>query len=255
MTEQINNFIQQFNSTYGMWIDLGLGILLAIILCCVAVKVSHRKVYIGIVLICFTLLIAAVFFKFYMVALVVGFVMTLFFTWFAYNYSSNFKKLFKKIHKAKKINQLGAEDREKLLDTIEDAVLDLSTSKTGAILTFETSESLQDLCNNGVLVEAPVTAELIKTIFYVGTPLHDGACIIRGNNIEAAAVFYTPSIKAMKGKYGARHRAAIGFSEVHEAVTVVVSEETGKISFAISGELIPASHDTFRKRLETYLDF
>lgn len=247
--------VDEFKSGLGVYIDLALGILLAIILCCVAVKVSHRKVYIGVVLTTFALIFVSVFFKFYITAIAIGLVMILFFTWFAYNYSSNLKKIFKKMHKAKKINQLGGEEKEKLLDTIESAVLDLSTTKTGAIITFETSESLVELCNNGVTVEAPVTAELLKTIFYVGTPLHDGACIIRGNNIEAAAVFYTPSIKAMKGKYGARHRAAIGFSEQHEAVTVVVSEETGKISFAISGDLIPVSHDTFRKRLEAYLDF
>ena len=93
MMELINNF----KDVYGLWIDLGIGVILTIILCCTAVKVSHRKVYIGIILTSFIIVFASIFFKFYITAITVGFVMVLFFTWFANNYSNNLKKIFKKI--------------------------------------------------------------------------------------------------------------------------------------------------------------
>ena len=87
--------------------------------------------------------------------------------------------------------------------------------------------------------------ELLTTIFYDGTTLHDGAVIIRGNTIIAASVYYIPTVKAMNGKYGARHRASLGISEVCDAVTVVVSEETGRISLAIDGELQAVTRENF----------
>lgn len=75
------------------------------------------------------------------------------------------------------------------------------------------------------------------TIFYPGTRLHDGAVVIRGNKIVAASVYYSPTTKPLIGKYGSRHRASIGISEICDAVTIVVSEETGRISIAYNGEI------------------
>jgi diadenylate cyclase len=104
-------------------------------------------------------------------------------------------------------------------------------------MTFEKNMSLENFTKSGTPVNAPVTQELLLTIFYPGTRLHDGAVIIKGDVIKAASVYYTPTTKPLTGKYGSRHRAAIGISEVCDAVTVVVSEETGTISFASGGEL------------------
>ena len=95
----------------------------------------------------------------------------------------------------------------------------------------------------------PVKCEVLNSIFYEGTPLHDGALIIRGAMIEAAHVFVTPTTRALQGHYGARHRAAIGISEVTDALIIVVSEETGRISFVEHGDLETISRDRFTQAL------
>ena len=145
-------------------------------------------------------------------------------------------------------------NRELLYKTIETAVINLSKSRIGAIITFEKNTSLADVIKNGVAVKAPVTAELLLTIFYPGTCLHDGAVVIHGNEIVAASVFYTPTTKPFAGKYGSRHRAALGISEISDSVTVVVSEETGRISFAVDGQLDAVDQDNFLRVFENYMD-
>ena len=144
-------------------------------------------------------------------------------------------------------------NRKDFYKKIEETVLILSKSRTGAIMTFERNTSLRDIIKNGVRINAPVTPELLQTIFYEGTRLHDGAVIIHGNVIVAASVFFTPTTKPFAGKYGSRHRAAIGVSEVSDAVTVVVSEETGRISIAVNGNLDQVDHDNFLRVFENYM--
>lgn len=153
-------------------------------------------------------------------------------------------KLLKRKKMPKSKQNTGA-DKKQLYKIINTTVNMLSSAKIGAIMTFEKKNSLDDYIKQGVKVDAPVSSELLTTIFYPGTTLHDGAVVIRGNNIEAASVYYTPTIKALGGKYGARHRASLGISEVCDAVTVVVSEETGRISLAIDGELIAVNRENF----------
>ncbi len=145
-------------------------------------------------------------------------------------------------------------NRENLYKTIETAVINLSKSRVGAIMTFEKNTSLQDVIKNGVAIKAPVSAELLMTIFYPGTRLHDGAVVIHGNEIVAASVFYTPTTKPFAGKYGSRHRAALGISEISDSVTIVVSEETGRISFAVDGQLDAVDQDSFLRVFENYMD-
>ena len=145
-------------------------------------------------------------------------------------------------------------NRELLYKTIEKATLALSKGRIGAIMTFEKNTSLQDVIKNGVSVKAPVTAELLMTIFYPGTRLHDGAVVIHGNEIVAASVFYTPTTKPFAGKYGSRHRAALGISEISDSVTIVVSEETGRISFAVNGNLESVDQENFLRVFENYMD-
>jgi diadenylate cyclase len=138
-------------------------------------------------------------------------------------------------------------DKEALYKTVNEAVLYLSKHKIGAIMTFERKDKLDNLIKNGSVLNAPVTYELLITIFYPGTRLHDGAVVIRDDEIIAASVYYTPTTKPLIGKYGSRHRAAIGVSEICDAVTVVVSEETGRISIAYNGELEGYGPDNFYK--------
>ena len=147
-----------------------------------------------------------------------------------------------------------SEERKQLYKIINNTVTALSTSKTGAIITFEKNNSLDDYINKGVKVNAPVSMELLTTIFYEGTTLHDGAVIIRDNMIVAASAYYIPTVRPMNGKYGARHRASLGISEVCDAVTVVVSEETGRISLAVDGELQAVTRENFLQAFKRQLE-
>lgn len=144
-------------------------------------------------------------------------------------------------------------DQEELTTQLTNAVLNLSRTKMGALITIERTNQLTDLLKNGSPINAPVSAALLTTIFYKGTTLHDGAVVIRDDTILAASVYFTPSTKALTGKVGSRHRAALGISEVSDAVTIVVSEETGRISFAYHGNLQPVTADDFKKTLAEYL--
>ena len=148
--------------------------------------------------------------------------------------------------KSKKRKQISVtisrEDKYKL---ILETVKYLSKSKTGAIITFEKTTNLNDLVKTGTILNAPLCQELLLTIFYPGTRLHDGAVIVRGDTILAASVYFQPTTRALTGKYGARHRAAFGISEISDAVTIVVSEETGRISLTYKGKLESCTYDSF----------
>lgn len=139
--------------------------------------------------------------------------------------------------KIKPSTQLSDDERERVIDELVNAITTLSKEQTGALITFERQVSLNDYINTGTKINADIKSELFLTIFWDGTPLHDGAVIIQGDRVVCAAAFYPPTNKDLSPKYGARHRAAIGISEVSDSLTVVVSEETGTISFASHGEL------------------
>ena len=141
-------------------------------------------------------------------------------------------------------------DRHAVCQKIALAVEALSRTKTGALITFEKSDSFSEIVKSGTILNAPIAPELLLTIFYPGTRLHDGAVVIRREEILAASVYYTPTTKPLTGKFGSRHRAAIGISEIPDSVTVVVSEETGRVSIAYKGELIPVAPDSFLRTLE-----
>lgn len=146
-----------------------------------------------------------------------------------------------------KIKQLKTYDKEKVIQNIITAVNWLSANKVGALITFERSTPLTDFIKNGTTINCPVTPEIIETIFYEGTRLHDGAIVIKDDLIVAAAVYYPPSTKEIVGKFGARHRAALGISEITDAITIVVSEETGRISITHGGLIDNIKEDEFEK--------
>jgi diadenylate cyclase len=145
-------------------------------------------------------------------------------------------------------------DKELIYELIFDAVSFLSKNKTGALITLERTTKLDEFTKNGVMINAPITPELLTTIFYPGTRLHDGAVIIRGSFVLAASVYYQPTTKPVVGKLGSRHRAAIGISEVTDAVTIVVSEETGRLSMTYGGQLETVYLDTFKQMLANYME-
>lgn len=114
----------------------------------------------------------------------------------------------------------------------------LSERKIGALITFERAMNLDDFIATAFKVNAPITAELLQTIFIPKTPLHDGAVIIKDSQIVCAGTYFPPSENPDIPKYlGSRHRAAIGISEVTDSLTVIVSEQNGYISVAVDGYL------------------
>jgi len=145
-------------------------------------------------------------------------------------------------------------DKEMIYELIYDAVSFMSKNKIGALITIERTTKLDNYTKNGVLLNAPLSSEMLTTIFYPGTRLHDGAVIIRGSFILAANVYYQPTTKPVLGKLGSRHRAAIGISEATDAVTIVVSEESGRLSLTYGGQLEPVYLDTFKQTLANYIE-
>ena len=148
-----------------------------------------------------------------------------------------------------RINTLLANEREKLVDELYDATINLSKTRTGALITIEQSQSLQDYINAGIEVNAEVSKELLCSFFMTTTPLHDGAVIIRGDKIAAASAYFPPTSINLSSRYGARHRAALGISEVTDALTIVVSEETSNISIAERGRIFSVNE----QQLKDYL--
>jgi len=118
------------------------------------------------------------------------------------------------------------------------ACTDLSRTRTGALIVFERDNQLGEPISTGTLLNADVTAELMKNIFFVKAPLHDGAVIIKNGRIAAAGCMLPMSSNMnLSRDLGMRHRAGIGMSERSDAVAVIVSEETGAISVAVDGML------------------
>jgi len=118
------------------------------------------------------------------------------------------------------------------------AIENMSTTRTGALLVVERQSALTDICETGTLLDANITSGLIETIFYEGSPLHDGALIIRGDKLHAAGcVLPLTENKTISKALGTRHRAGIGITENSDALVFIVSEETGIVSMAEEGKL------------------
>ncbi len=129
-------------------------------------------------------------------------------------------------------------EMKKIINELVMATVNLSQTKTGALIVLERDIKLGDVVDTGALLNAEVTQALLENIFVPKTPLHDGAVILRNDRIySAGCVLPLTSNKNLSRELGTRHRAAIGMSEVSDAVVIVVSEETGKISIAINGTL------------------
>lgn len=124
------------------------------------------------------------------------------------------------------------------METIVDTCQKFKTTKTGALIVIERSNSLEFLKEKGDLMNIEVNAPILESIFYKNSPLHDGAIVIRSNKIVATRVVLPLSDKNLPGKFGLRHRAAIGISERTDAVCLVVSEETGYTSLVVDGTFV-----------------
>lgn len=132
----------------------------------------------------------------------------------------------------------------------------MSREHTGALMVFEREVGLGDYIDTGILVDAKLSRELIRNIFVPGTPLHDGAMIIRNGRIMAAGCLLPlTEDRTLSTELGTRHRAAIGLSEQADCVVVVVSEETGKISYTYGGHIYRhLPEDQIKEALRTFME-
>jgi diadenylate cyclase len=131
------------------------------------------------------------------------------------------------------------------------AAAKLSRRRTGALIVVERDTGLSDMAETGVITQAELSAELLASLFAPGYPLHDGAVIVRGDQIVAAGVMLPLAERdASLEQYGTRHRAALGVTEQTDALAIVVSEESGGISLAVSGSIVrDLDEDGLRQRL------
>lgn len=124
------------------------------------------------------------------------------------------------------------------IEEIINALSTMSTSRTGALIVVSPNIEFDTYMQTGVEIDAKVNSNLLQSIFYKNSPLHDGAVFIIGNNIRAAkCILPTTKTKALPAEYGMRHRSAIAMSEVTRALVLVVSEETGNISYCLHGKI------------------
>ena len=127
---------------------------------------------------------------------------------------------------------------EETVSEIVLAVTSLSARRVGALIVLERREGLKNYIENGSRIDSVVSYELLVTLFAPGTPMHDGAVIVSGDRVAAAASFLPLSLKeGLPKRFGTRHRAAIGITEETDAIAILVSEERGTISLARGGEL------------------
>lgn len=145
-----------------------------------------------------------------------------------------------------RISTLTLNERERLVDELVKACGEMSKTKTGALISLEQGHSLNDYIKTGTPMNSVVTSELLCSIFVPGTPLHDGAVILQGVKIACAAAYFPPTTQDLPTMYGARHRAAVGISEITDSITIIVSEETGNISIAEGGKLSVVSEKSLR---------
>ena len=143
---------------------------------------------------------------------------------------------------------------EKTINEIAKACYEMGKVKTGALIVIERDVMLNEYIRTGIPLDSLVSSQLLINIFEKNTPLHDGAVIVRGDRVVSATCYLplTDSLSLSKD-LGTRHRAAVGISEVSDSLTIVVSEETGKVSIALDGELYRNVDAEFLKNKLAYI--
>lgn len=172
------------------------------------------------------------------------------------------RSILEKVGRSRFKNMFNMEDTESrnsktklMIEEIIITVSGLSESRIGALIVFERDTKLEDWIGSGAYLDANVNADLITNIFMPGSPLHDGAVIIREHKIRAARCYLPLTQNTnLPTDLGTRHRAAIGITEQSDSLSLIVSEETGRISFAENGKFYRIlSNETLRKVLNEYL--
>ena len=162
-------------------------------------------------------------------------------------------KWVKEIFGKTRYNSMGESSKIRLVRQVDEAITILSRNKTGAIITIVNKDNVDHLRTDGVKINADISSDLIISIFNKSSSLHDGAIIIVNNKITFAGTYYKITEKSFHSKYGARHRAAMGISEVSDSLTIVVSEETGKITLVKDGNFSIVKSNDFQEKFTEYL--
>jgi|SRR5579862_2641202 len=166
-------------------------------------------------------------------------------------FQTDIRRLLSRIGRIRWLGLGGQLERREVVDEILLAVQQMAEAKTGALIVVERDVGLRTFIESGVALDAVVSRDLLLSIFHSGGEMHDGAVIIQGDRIAAAACFLPLNTNPLVArKFGTRHRAAIGVTEEGDALAVVVSEERGQISIAWRGDLEPdVSLERLRERL------
>lgn len=169
------------------------------------------------------------------------------------------RNIFEKLGRSKVVDVFDMDDNilvKHAISEVTKAVEIMSMKQIGALIVFERDTKVADVLKEGIPLNAKVTAELIQNIFMPRTPLHDGAIVISGSEILAAkCILPLASEVSVPKNVGTRHRAAVGITEISDALVVVVSEETGTISIAEGGKLTrDLTADGLRELLDKKLD-
>lgn len=139
---------------------------------------------------------------------------------------------------SKVFNQVDKEEAKRIIGQFVSAIENMSATRTGALIVIERETLLNEIVETGTVIDAEISDQMIGNIFYEGAPLHDGALIVRGDRLHAAGcVLPLTQNKELSKELGTRHRAGIGITENSDALTIIVSEETGVISIAQNGKL------------------
>lgn len=145
--------------------------------------------------------------------------------------------------------------RRVAVDVVARTAIALAQERRGALFAIERANSLPHVAATGTRLDAEVTQELLAGIFYPGGPLHDGGVVVRGDRVVAAGcIFPLADRRDLDSRLGTRHRAAVGLSEESDAVVVTVSEETGRVSVAVGGELTFVDAEQLQPLLEKLTD-
>jgi len=173
-------------------------------------------------------------------------------------FQAQLRRFFERIGRASGIGRaVGQNAVEKALPELLHAVERMAASRTGALIVLEGNDSLEEVTKSGIPFGGRITRELLQSIFYSGTPLHDGAVIIRTDRVTAAGCVLPLSQQSLRAdkRLGTRHRAAVGITENSDALAIVVSEETGQVSIAYQGLLRrPVSSLELREKLVEFYD-
>jgi diadenylate cyclase len=166
-------------------------------------------------------------------------------------FQSDIRRMLARIGRSRWLGLGGQLERREMVDEIILAIQQMAEWKTGALIVIEQEIGLRTFVESGVGLEAMISRDLLCAIFHPGAALHDGAVIVQGDRIAAAACFLPLTTNpALLRRLGTRHRAAIGITEETDAIAIVVSEETRQISIASRGDIEPdVSLDRVRERL------